>query len=108
MIENEEALRQQVIAALKNIYDPEIPIDIYELGLIYAIDFEEREGKTVCRIEMTLTAPGCPVADTLFEQVQNVRYLVDGIDETDVRLVFDPPWTPERVSYEGKLELGLL
>ena len=107
-MENEETLTQKVINALKNIYDPEIPIDIYELGLIYAIDFEEREGKLICRIEMTLTAPGCPVADTLFEQVQNVRYLVDEIDETDVSLVFEPPWTPDRVSYEGKLELGLL
>lgn len=105
---NEETLRKQVISHLENIYDPEIPVNIYKLGLIYKIDFSQREEKRICEIEMTLTSAGCPVAESLIAQVYNIAYLVEGIDEMKVEIVFDPPWSPEKISYEARLELGLL
>lgn len=101
-------LREKVISLLENIYDPEIPVNIYLLGLIYKIDFEPYEGKVRCNIEMTLTSAACPVAESLIDQVYNIAYLIDEIDEIKVDVVFDPPWSPDKMSYEAKLELGLL
>jgi len=104
----EEDIKNKVIAVLKQIYDPEIPVNIYTLGLIYKIEILNFKEKVYCDIEMTLTSPACPVAESLVEQVYNVSYLVEEINEMNVDLVFDPPWSPENIPYEAKLELGLL
>lgn len=104
----QDKVKEKVIGLLRRIYDPEIPVNIYDLGLIYKIDLYEKEGKLVCDIEMTLTSPACPVAESLLDQVNSIRYIVDEIDELNVSVVFDPPWNPDRISFEGKLELGLL
>ena len=105
---NEEELRKKVISLLENIYDPEIPVNIYKLGLIYKIEFIQKKEKTLCYIEMTLTSAACPVAESLIDQVNNISYLIEEIDEMIVEVVFDPPWSPDNLSYETKLELGLL
>ena len=107
-MENEEELRKKVIALLENIYDPEIPVNIYRLGLIYKIEFIQNSTKTICYIEMTLTSAACPVAESLIDQVNNIAYFIEEIDERIVEVVFDPPWTQDKMSYEAKLELGLL
>lgn len=107
-MENEEDLRKKVIALLENIYDPEMPVNIYKLGLIYKIEFKKVGEKILCNIEMTLTSAACPVADSLVDQVRNIAYLIEEIDEMMVEVVFDPPWTKDKMSYEAKLELGLL
>lgn len=101
-------LEAEVIALLRQMYDPEIPLNIYDMGLIYRIAFETVEAKVVCHIDMTLTSPGCPVADMLFDQVRSVGAIIDGIDEVELQLVFDPPWDPDNISFEGKLEMGIL
>jgi len=105
---NAEAIKQKVIAVLEQIYDPEIPVNIYTLGLIYNIELLNTKGKVYCDIEMTLTSPACPVAESLVEQVYNISYIVEEIDGMNVDLVFDPPWNPDNMPYEAKLELGLL
>jgi len=105
---NEEEVREKVINVLKQIYDPEIPVNIYTLGLIYKIDFLYKNSQLFCEIEMTLTSPACPVAESLVEQVYSISYIVEEIDGLNVDLVFDPPWTPDKIPYEAKLELGLL
>ena len=92
------------IEALKTVYDPEIPVDIYELGLIYKLEIMEK-GNT--RIEMTLTAPGCPVAGILPQQVADAAASVDGIGEVEVFLVWDPAWDMEKMSEDAKLALGM-
>lgn len=97
--------QQRVIAALKTIYDPEIPVNIYDLGLIYGVKVDP-EGKAL--IEMTLTAPGCPVAQTFPGTVESLVKQVEGISDAHVELVWDPPWTQERMSDAAKLQLGLL
>lgn len=96
-------LTDDIIAALKTVYDPEIPADIYELGLIYRIDIED--DRTV-KIDMTLTAPGCPVAGEMPGWVQNAVSAVEGIIDVDVQMVFDPPWTPDRMSEEAQIAVG--
>ena len=94
-----------IVQVLKNIYDPEIPCNIYDLGLIYAVEVtEEREILLV----MTLTAPGCPVAEDLMNEVKDTLAAIDGVEKVSVELVFDPPWTQDRMSEEAKLELGML
>lgn len=103
-----ENIKTKVIKALEMIYDPEIPVNIYQLGLIYAIDVQIKENKVFCDIKMTLTSPACSVSELLFEQVNNIQHIVEEIDVMQVELVFDPPWTQEKMSYEAKLELGLL
>ncbi len=103
-----ESVRRKVISCLEMIYDPEIPVNIYTLGLIYSIEFIPKETKLFCKIEMTLTSPACPVAESLVDQVQNISYYIEEIDEIFVELVFDPPWDPQNLPYEVKLELGLL
>jgi len=100
-----ERITTEVIAALKSVHDPEIPSDIYELGLIYQVDLEA-EG--VLKVEMTLTAPGCPVAGEMPGWVRDACETVDGVERADVSLTFDPPWTPDRMSDEAKLTLNML
>lgn len=99
-----EAFRAKLVAALKTVYDPEIPVDIYELGLIYTVDVADNKDVTV---EMTLTAPGCPVAGEMPEMVKTALEGVEGIGRVAVNMVFDPPWTPEKMSDEAKLELNM-
>ena len=94
-----------VIRALKTVYDPEIPVDIYELGLIYKVDLSDERLLT---IEMTLTAPGCPVAGEMPGWVEGAIRGVEGVDDVKVSMTFEPPWTPDRMSDEAKLELGYL
>lgn len=108
-MENEEELRKKVIMLLENIYDPEIPVNIYLLGLIYKIEFlKNDENQTQCHIEMTLTSAACPVAESLIDQVYNIAAYIEEIDQMVVEVVFDPPWSPDKMSYEARLELGLL
>ena len=99
-------LKSRVIEALKEIYDPEIPVNIYDLGLIYGLDVDEATG--VVSVEMTLTAPGCPVAQTFPSVVESRLKEVEGVTDARVELVWDPPWTQDRLSEEAKLQLGLL
>ncbi len=99
-----DALTGQLIERLKTVYDPEIPVDIYELGLIYKVDVSD--AKAVA-IDMTLTAPGCPVAGEMPGWVQEAVMKIDGITACDVNLVFDPPWDPSRMSDEAKLQLNM-
>lgn len=96
-------LTDDIVSALKTVYDPEIPSDIYELGLIYKIDIEDDRS---VKIEMTLTAPGCPVAGEMPGWVQNAVGAVEGVSDVDVDMVFDPPWTPDRMSEEAQVALG--
>jgi len=97
--------QQDIVAALRTVKDPEIPVNIYDLGLIYAVEMES--GGRVA-IRMTLTAPACPVAGTLPGTVAQAVSAVDGVSDVTVDLVWDPPWTVERMSEEARLELGLL
>lgn len=96
-------ITEAIVKALKTVYDPEIPVDIYELGLIYKVDYED-PGNVM--IEMTLTAPGCPVAGEMPGWVEQAVARVDGIESVKVEMTFEPPWTPDRMSDEAKLELG--
>ncbi|KAJ0345731.1 hypothetical protein COL154_013933 [Colletotrichum chrysophilum] len=104
-IPHEELARMtdDIISALKTVYDPEIPADIYELGLIYKIDIEDDR---MVRIDMTLTAPGCPVAGEMPGWVQSAVSAVEGVSDVDVNMVFDPPWTPDRMSEEAQVAVG--
>ena len=97
-------LREKIIAEIKKIYDPEIPVNIYELGLIYKIDI--KDSKKVL-IEMTLTSPNCPVAESLPKSVKDNILGIEGVDEVDLKLVWDPPWTQDQMSEAAKLELNL-
>ncbi len=107
--EESEALAMQIIDAIKKVYDPEIPVDIYELGLIYAIEFLDlTENNIRVRIDMTLTAPGCPVAGEMPSWVSNAVYSIPQIKECLVDLVWEPFWTPQRMSLRAKLELNML
>lgn len=99
-----ERITADVIAQLKSVYDPEIPVDIYELGLIYKVEYNEG----VVDIEMTLTAPACPVAGEMPSWVQEAVAKVAGVESVRVNLVFEPPWTSSMMSDEAKLELNLL
>ncbi len=98
-------LEQQIIDALRNVYDPEIPINIYDLGLIYSVDIDPNRS---VNIEMTLTTPGCPVAQTFPGTVECAVKCVDGVEDVHVELVWDPPWTKERMTEDALLSLGLL
>ncbi|MFO7655916.1 MAG: SUF system Fe-S cluster assembly protein [Bacteroidales bacterium] len=95
----------EIVHVLREIYDPEIPVNIYDLGLIYDIEIDESEKAT---ITMTLTAPNCPVADSLLAEVKEKVETVEGISNAKVNLVFDPPWDPNMLSEEAKFELGML
>ncbi len=98
-------LEQQIVDALRGVYDPEIPINIYDLGLIYGIDIDENR---VVNIEMTLTTPGCPVAQTFPGTVECAVKCVDSVEDVHVELVWDPPWTKDRMTEDALLSLGLL
>jgi FeS assembly SUF system protein len=98
-------LRDNIVAALRTIYDPEIPVNIYDLGLIYELDID---GDGRVDLRMTLTTPGCPVAASFPDTVEQRLYEVPGVAEVRVELVWDPPWTMDRLSEETKLQLGLL
>jgi FeS assembly SUF system protein len=98
-----DRLTSEIIAALKTVYDPEIPADIYEIGLIYRIDIED--DRTV-KIDMTLTAPGCPVAGEMPGWVRDAVSTVGGVMDVEVSMVFDPPWSPDRMSEEAQIALG--
>ena len=97
-------LKEKVINEIKKIYDPEIPVNIYELGLIYKIEINDNK-KVI--IDMTLTTPNCPVADSLPKMVKNNILKIDGVSEVDLKLVWDPPWTKDKMSEAAKLELNL-
>lgn len=100
-----EELRPDIIDALKTVYDPEIPVNIYDLGLIYGFTVDEN---FFVDVSMTLTAPGCPVAETFPGFVENAVKTVVGVSDARVELTFDPPWTMENMSEEAKLELGFM
>jgi FeS assembly SUF system protein len=99
-----EQLTADIVAALKTVYDPEIPADIYELGLIYKIDVDDARNVAV---EMTLTAPGCPVAGEMPVWVENAVASVAGVGQVSVKLTFDPPWDQRRMSDEARLALNM-
>lgn len=98
-------ITDDLIAAFKTVYDPEIPVDIYELGLIYKVDIDDDRKVD---IDMTLTAPGCPVAGDMPGWIETAARTVEGISDVEVRLTFDPPWDPSRMSDEARLALNML
>ena len=100
--------QNDVITVLKTIFDPEIPVDIYELGLIYEVKFSDAEGGQKVDIQMTLTSPNCPVAESMPNDVKQKVAALDGVVEADVEIVFEPAWTQDMMSEEAKLELGFL
>jgi FeS assembly SUF system protein len=97
-------LKEKIVREIKKIYDPEIPVNIYELGLIYKIEIKE---KTKVLIDMTLTSPNCPVAESLPKMVKDNILKLDEIDDVDLKLVWSPPWTKDKMSEAAKLELNL-
>jgi len=99
------SIEADILKVLKDIYDPEIPVNIYDLGLIYEVDVEDN-GKTT--VKMTLTAPNCPMADQLLQEVNDRVEKVDGVTEVVLNLTFDPPWDKSMMSEEAMLELGFL
>ena len=100
-----DRITDALIAAFKTVFDPEIPVDVYELGLIYKVDIDDDRKVD---IEMTLTAPGCPVAGDMPGWIENAAKTVEGVADVEVRLTFDPPWTPARMSDEARLALNML
>ena len=102
---SKEQLEPKIIEALKSVYDPEIPVNIYDLGLIYGFDIDDNY---FVDVQMTLTAPGCPVAETFPGIVENAVKGVVGISDARVELTFEPPWTMANMSEEARLELGLI
>ena len=103
--ENSEELGEKIVRVLKTIYDPEIPVDIYELGLIYDVMVNENDE---VKILMTLTTPNCPVAESMPQEVEEKVKSMDEVKDCEVELTFDPPWTQELMSEEAQLELGML
>ncbi len=105
-----DSLKEKIIEKLKEIYDPEIPVNLYDLGLIYSIDCGKVEDKTTCIVTMTLTSATCPVSESIVDQVRNIGSLIE--DEPnltiDPNLVFEPPWSQENMSDDAKLQLGML
>jgi len=99
-----EQLTDDIIAAMKTVYDPEIPVDIYELGLIYKVDISDDRDVL---IDMTLTAPGCPVAGTMPIMVEDAVRTVEGVGDVRVNMTFDPPWDPSRMSDEARVALNM-
>ena len=97
-------LKEKIINEIKKIYDPEIPVNIYELGLIYKIEVDDKNNAL---IEMTLTSPNCPVAESLPNSVKENILNIDEINDVDLKLVWDPPWTKDKMSEAAKIELNL-
>jgi len=102
--QDNDALKASVILALKGVFDPEIPVNIYDLGLIYDVSINEEQH---VHIQMTLTSPGCPVAQTFPGTVEQAVNQVEGVSDCTVELVWEPPWTQERMSEVARLELGI-
>ena len=100
-----EALGEQVVEALRTVYDPEIPVNIFELGLVYKIDIDDQ---SAVRIDMTLTSPMCPVAETLPDEVKSKVEAIDGVSAAVVNIVWEPPWNPGMMTEEAQLELGII
>lgn len=103
MSATEKSLRDRVIASLRKVHDPEIPVNIYDLGLVYELDIDERSGTVA--VEMTLTAPNCPVADQIVEDVRRAAEGTDGVRAAKVNLVFQPAWSTEKMTDIARLEL---
>ena len=103
---NLKEIENKVIEHLKKVYDPEIPSNIYDLGLIYNIEFDINNNYLYCTVTMTLTSPTCPVAESLLEQVKYVVLAVDEVDEAFVKLVFSPPWDPSMMSEDAREVMG--
>ena len=99
-------MQERVIEVLKTVFDPEIPVNIYDLGLIYRIEFNE--DNTELSVDMTLTAPNCPAADFIVEDVRQKLETITGIEKVEVNLVFEPEWYKEMMSEDAKMELGFL
>jgi FeS assembly SUF system protein len=99
------SLEMEIVNILKNVYDPEIPVNIYDLGLVYDIETDDQHN---VKITMTLTAPNCPVADSLPIEIRDKVAAIPGINHVDINLVFDPPWNQSMMSEEALLELGML
>jgi FeS assembly SUF system protein len=100
-----DSLGDRVIEALRTVYDPEIPVNVFELGLVYKVDIDDHN---VVRIEMTLTSPMCPVAETLPDEVKAKVEAVEGVSGAEVEVVWDPPWNPSMMTEEAQLELGII
>jgi FeS assembly SUF system protein len=100
-------LRKTIIDALKSVFDPEIPVNIYELGLIYELKIDDADDGAIVDVRMTLTSPNCPVADKLPQQVRDSIVSLQGVKDATVALVWEPPWTPDRMSDLARLELEL-
>lgn len=105
-LNNEMRITQKAVDVLKTVYDPEIPVNVYDLGLIYKIDFDPAD--EVLHVDMTLTAPSCPAADFIVEDVRQKLVSIEGPKAVDLRLVFEPEWNRDMMSEEAKLELGFL
>lgn len=103
-----DSIKQSTVDVLKNIYDPEIPVNIYDLGLIYDISVEPLNEGFRVKILMTMTAPDCPEAEFMFQDVRQMVQYIEGVVDVDVELTFDPPWSPDRLTDDVKLELGLM
>lgn len=101
-VRTQEEIKEYIIDILRYIFDPEIPVNIYDLGLIYEINLEKRDNYNNCTIVMTLTSPGCPVADSIISQIEFYIRSIPEIDEVRVDVVFDPPWDISKVSQEGR------
>jgi len=104
-LKEKQILENKVISVLKSVYDPEIPVDIYELGLIYEINFREDQHANIL---MTLTSPNCPVAESLPQEVEDKVASIEEVPSASVEIVFDPPWNKDMMSEEAQLELGFL
>lgn len=105
MEEQKLKIEENVVRMLKTVFDPEIPVDVYSLGLIYKIDVDDN---FVVHIDMTLTAPNCPASDFIMEDIRIKIESIEGVTGSDIRLVFEPEWTQDMMSEEAKLELGFL
>ena len=103
--EEKTNIEERVVDMLKTVYDPEIPVNVYDLGLIYKVDIDDQQN---VRIDMTLTAPNCPAADFILEDVRMKVASIDGVNNVEVNLVFEPEWDKDMMSDEAKLELGFL
>jgi FeS assembly SUF system protein len=104
-MDKKNTVKRDIVRALKQVYDPEIPVNIYDLGLVYAIDLDD---EFKASIKMTLTAPNCPMADELIENVNDAVRMTPGVEDVTIDIVFEPPWDKSRMSEEALLELGLL
>ena len=94
---NKDEIKKKIISNLKHVFDPEIPVNIYDLGLVYEINLEEKDKSLMCNIMMTLTSPGCPVADSLVSETTYAAKSVDEVDEVNIQLTFSPPWDQSKV-----------